>query len=74
MQNVIVPFDPDILGLDGDPSLPFEIHRVEVLRPHIAGVHGAGELEDSIRQRGLAVVDMSDDREVAQTGQVHGRA
>jgi len=30
-----------------------------------ARVHGAGELEDAIRERRLAVVDVGDDREVA---------
>ena len=55
-----------VLGLDGDAPLALEVHRVEVLRPHVAGVDGAGELEDAVGQRRLPVVDVGDDAEVAE--------
>ncbi len=57
--------DPDVLRLDGDAPLPFDVHGVEVLLAHQAGVDGAGHLEDAVRQRRLAVVDVADDGEVA---------
>ena len=39
---------PHVLGLDRDAPLALEVHRVEVLRAHVAGVDGAGELEDAV--------------------------
>ena len=55
----------NVLRLDGDPALTFDIHGVEVLRSHEASINRSGQLQDSIRQRGLAVVDMGDDGEVS---------
>ena len=68
-----LPVDAHVLGLDRDAPLALEVHRVEVLLAHVAGVDGAGDLEDAVRQRRLAVVDVGDDREVADAGEVHGR-
>ncbi len=65
MQDVVLEADPHVLGLDGDPPLPLEVHGVEVLLPHEAWVDGVGQLEDAVRQRRLPVVDMADDREIA---------
>ena len=62
-EDVVLPLEAHVLGLDGDAALAFEVHRVEVLRPHVAGVDRAGELQDAVGEGGLAVVDMSDDRE-----------
>ena len=64
--------DPHRLGLDRDPALALELHRVEHLGPHFLRVDGAGELEDPVGERRLAVVDVGDDREVADV--VHRRA
>ena len=57
--------DPHRLRLDRDPALALEVHRVEHLRLHFLRVDGAGDLEDAVGQRRLAVVDVGDDREVA---------
>ncbi len=62
--------DADGLGLDRDPALALELHRVEQLRDVLARVDSAGELEDPVGERRLAVVDVGDDREVADP--VHG--
>ena len=59
------------LRLDRDPALALEVHRVEDLGAHVLRVHGAGQLEDAIGERRLAVVDVGDDREVADA--VHRR-
>ena len=59
------------LRLDRDPALPLEVHRVEHLRHVGARVDGARELEDSVGERRLAVIDVGDDREVAYA--VHER-
>ena len=60
-----LPLDADVLRLDRDAPLALEVHRVEVLLAHLPRVDGAGDLEDAVRQRRLAVVDVGDDREVA---------
>src|ERR1019366_4977412 len=67
-----VPFEvhPDVLGLDRDAPLSFEIHRVEVLRTHVARVDRARELEDPVRQRGLPMIHVADDREIPYLGRL----
>ena len=65
VEDVAVVHDPDVLGLDGDAPLPLDVHGVEVLLPHQAGVDGPGDLEDAVGQGRLAVVDVADDGEVA---------
>jgi hypothetical protein len=57
---------PDRLGLDRDASLALQVHLVEVLGAHVALTHGMGEIEQSVGQGGLPMVDMSNDAEVAQ--------
>jgi hypothetical protein len=45
------------LGLDGDPALALDVHVVEHLRL-ISRAQAAGELDQAVGQRRLAVVDM----------------
>ena len=60
------------LRLDRDAALALELHRVEHLRAHVARGDGVGDLEDAVGERRLAVVDVRDDREVADLALVHG--
>src|SRR5262249_10115767 len=53
------------LGLDGNAALSLDVHRIEDLRLHLAIRNVAAELDQAIGQRRLAMVDMCDDREVA---------
>jgi hypothetical protein len=39
------------LGLDRDPALALEVHRVEQLGTHRPRVDRVGELEDAVRER-----------------------
>ena len=64
---------PHGLRLDGDAPLALEVHGIEHLRPHVTLAHGARYLQDAIRQRRLAVVDVGDDREVPDVRLIHGR-
>ena len=57
---------PDRLGLDGDAALALQVHLVEVLGAHVALTHGMGEIEQSVGQGGLPMVDVGNDAEVAQ--------
>ena len=63
--------DADGIGLDRDAALALDIHRVEQLRLHVALVDGMGELEDAVTDRGLAMVDVRNNREVADVGNVN---
>ena len=47
------------------PALLLEVHVVEHLLVHLARGHGVAALQDAVRQRRLPVVDVGDDREVA---------
>jgi hypothetical protein len=52
--------------LDGDALLALEIHRIEDLASHLPALDRVGQLEQPVGERGLAVVDVRDDREVTQ--------
>jgi hypothetical protein len=73
VQLVALPGHADGLGLDRDPALALELHRVEHLGAHVPPGHGLRQLEDAVGERRLTVVDMGDDREVADAFQVHTR-
>ena len=68
VELVAFPGDADGLRLDRDPALPLELHRVEQLLAHLAAGDGVRQLEDAIGERRLPVVDVGDDREVADFG------
>ncbi len=74
VQEVVAPANADRLGLDRDPALALQVHGVEKLLAHLALGDGAGQLEDAIGERRLAVVDVRDDREVADPIQLHRRS
>ena len=71
VQLVALPHHADGLRLDRDPALALELHRVEQLLAHLAAGDGLGDLEDAVGERRLAVVDVRDDREVADLALVH---
>ena len=52
-------------GFDGDAALPLDVHVIEDLILHDALVHALGQLQNAVRQGGLAVVDVGYDAEVA---------
>ena len=60
----------DRLRLDRDPALALELHRVEQLRAHQSRIDGVGQLENPVSERRLAVVDVGNDREVADVSLV----
>ncbi len=66
--------DADGVGLDGDAALALDVHRVEHLLLHVAQRDGVRLLDEPVGEGGLAVVDMGDDGEVADAGEVgrHG--
>ena len=55
---------PDGAGLDGDAALALQLHRVEHLILHLALFDRVAFLQQAVRQRGLAVVDVRNDAEI----------
>ena len=63
----------DGAGLDRDAALALEFHVVEQLGLHLPLFDCAGQLEQAVGERGLTVVYVGDDAEVAnQAGVGHG--
>ena len=55
-------------GLDGDAPLPLQVHVVQNLVLHLPLRHGVAQLQQPVRQRGLAMVDVGNDGKVADMG------
>ena len=62
------------MGLDGDPAFLFQVHGVQKLGvDEVALFDRVGDLEHAVGKRRFPVVDMRDDGEIADAGQViHG--
>jgi hypothetical protein len=61
------------LGLDRDAALALDVHLVEELVAPLARLEGAGDVEQAVGERALAVVDVRHDAEVPDAGLVgHG--
>ena len=58
--------------LDGDPALALEIHAVHELRLALAVGERVGGVQDPVGQRRLSVVDVGDDREIANQARRRG--
>ena len=54
----------DALGLDRDAALTLQIHGIQHLFLHFTGVQAAAELDEPVRERGFAVIDVGNDAEV----------
>ncbi len=57
----------DRLALDGDPALALDIHVVQDLVVEVTVRDEPGALDEPIRERGLSMVDMGDDAEIADS-------
>ena len=62
---------PNRLSLDRDAALPLQIHVVEDLGLHLPAGQKPGHLDDPVGQRGLAVVDMGDNAEIANPALIY---
>lgn len=60
------------LRLDGDTAFLLQLHIVQNLLFHLTGCERTAGLDQPVSQRGLSMVDMRDDREIADLGE--GRA
>src|SRR5438477_7002781 len=59
------------LSLDRDAALALEVHRVQHLLTHLPVREAAAALYEAVGERRLAMVDVRDDRKVADV--LHGR-
>src|SRR5258708_34193804 len=61
------------LRLDGDAALALDLHAVEHLRAHLALLEAAAALDEAVGKGRFAVVDMGDDRKIADMAEIgHG--
>ena len=79
IQDVLLPIfglvhRPNSLRLDGDAPLPLQLHIVQHLSLHLPTGQQTGMLDDAVRQRGLSMVDVGDDAEVADLTLLHTAA
>jgi hypothetical protein len=63
---------PDRVQFDGDAALALQVHGVEQLLAHLPLFDRAGRLDQPVRQRGFAMVDVGDDAEIPNLGLGHG--
>ena len=56
--------EPHRLRLDGDAALALDLHGIEHLLRHFALGQAAAKLDEPVRKRRLAVIDMGDDGEI----------
>ena len=62
--------DANRVGLDRDAAFALNVHGVEDLLLHVPLRHRARHLNEPVGKRRLPVVDMGDDREIADMRQV----
>jgi hypothetical protein len=53
------------LRLDRDAALALQVHGVQHLLAHLAVGEAAATLDEAVGQRRLAVIDVGDDRKIA---------
>ncbi len=58
------------MSFDGDAALALDIHGIEHLLLHFAHTQATAQLNHAVSQGGLTVINMRDDGEVADMGQI----
>ena len=75
IKNILLPVvrfvhGADRLGLDRDAPLPLQIHVVKYLILHLTAGQQARHLNDAVRQRRFAVIDMCDNTKIPDSALV----
>ena len=68
-----LPWDSHILGLDGDATFAFKVHGIQILGSHVTRLDRTCQFEDAVREGRLAMVNMGNDRKIADFREVHGQ-
>ena len=75
VENVFLAFvhviHLDGVALDGDAALTLQVHVVKHLVLEVAVIHRFGELQQTVSQCALSVVDVGDDAEVSDVVQLY---
>ena len=58
------------LRLNSNTAFAFDIHGIEHLRIHFALTETAAELDKTIRDRGLSMINMRYDRKIADMAEI----
>ena len=74
VELMVAPGHAHGAGLDRDSVLALQLHRVDHLVTHLAQGHGPRRFEQPIGEGRLAMIDMRDDAEVADAGELGHRA
>ena len=72
VQDMPIPVNANILGLNGDAAFALKVHRVKVLLAHFTSIHRSGEFKDSVGEGRFAVVDVGNNREIPNFREFHG--
>ena len=59
------------MGLDGDAALPLQVHGVQHLLLHLPHGKRSCQLQEPVRERGFAMIDVRDDGKVADVFLFH---
>src|SRR5208282_1117247 len=59
------------MSLNGNAALALQVHRVEDLLLHFAHGERPGQLEQAVGERGFSVVNMRNDRKIANASSFH---
>ena len=51
-------------GFNGDAALTLKLHRIKHLRLHFTGLQAAAHLNEAVRKRRFAMIDMRNNRKV----------
>ncbi len=74
VQAYAVVVDRGLLGEDRDPLLPLQVIRVhDPIDDDLVGPEGTGLAQHRVDERGLAVIDVGDDGDIADVGPDRGR-
>ena len=60
----------DRMALDGDASFPLQVHGIEQLLLHFPLADRLGSLQQTVAERRLPMVNMGDDAEIADSGEL----
>src|SRR5690606_21597437 len=63
--------EADGLGLDGDAALALDIHVIKHLLAHLALGQPTGRLDQPVGERGLPMIDVSDNGKIANTSEIN---
>lgn len=66
VNEVALPGNSHVLGLDSYAPLTLDIHRVQVLSLHFPSRYGPGQFKNAVSQSRLTVVNMGDNTDGAE--------